>query len=128
MTSEEWWLDPSTRNFIYGVFEPDKTITFTVCESRPLKLNGAEVSLESHSPHGVANSIAADLPCAMMQLVADKVFEWFLQIAALTQEQYMMLFKVTHGHGALLRTPCSCRVFIGNIEVTNPLICCADVC
>lgn len=57
VTAEEWWLDPSTRNFIYSVFEPDKTITFTVCESRPLKLNGAE-------------------------------------IAALPQEQYMMLFKM----------------------------------
>lgn len=37
-------MDPATRAFITSAFEQEKTITFTVCESRPLKLSGAEVT------------------------------------------------------------------------------------
>jgi hypothetical protein len=70
VTTEEWWLDPSTRNFIYSVFEPDKTITFTVCESRPLKLNGAEVGLQSYSSCSPSHSVAFDLFSELVQMVA----------------------------------------------------------
>lgn len=44
VTGEEWWMDPATRAFITSAFEQEKTITFTVCESRPLKLSGAEIA------------------------------------------------------------------------------------
>lgn len=39
----DWWLDAPTRAFIYRAFEPSKSITFTVCESRPLNLSPTEV-------------------------------------------------------------------------------------
>ncbi len=41
---EEWWLDARTREYIFQAFEAPQSITFTVCESRPLKLTCAEVS------------------------------------------------------------------------------------
>ncbi len=45
-TSSYRWLDAPTRAFINQAFEPSQSITFTVCESRPLKLTCAEVGGE----------------------------------------------------------------------------------
>jgi hypothetical protein len=98
VTAEEWWLDPSTRNFIYSVFEPDKTITFTVCESRPLKLNGAEVGCAGHIQTDLANTddMTTSWSFSMCIICGSECGSTALQIAALPQEQYMMLFKVRH--------------------------------
>lgn len=99
VTAEEWWLDPSTRNFINSVFEPDKTITFTVCESRPLKLNGAEVGCAEHRRCSLTHSTvkASRRLFSMRTVCGSNSGPTGLQIAALPQEQYMMLFKVRHG-------------------------------
>jgi len=40
----EWWLDAETRAFMAAAFEPGQTITFSVCESRPLTLTYSEVA------------------------------------------------------------------------------------
>ncbi len=41
--ADEWWLDQTTRDFVYRSFEQTGTVTFTACESRPLKLTCKEV-------------------------------------------------------------------------------------